>query len=115
VGNDTLHILMPRGRAGGIQIEVKQGGNAQVKDMLHEPEPGLEAEIKIAPGETLRQEFVLSDWLILRQSGAYVVKCEIPIEVSRESLRVGEAMRSPKRVTIQSDVRFNVVSNSGEK
>jgi hypothetical protein len=106
--SDTLHILVPRGRAGGIQIEVKQGDKAQVKDMLQEPEPGLETERKIAPGETFRQEFVISDWLILKQPGTHVVACTIPIEVSRETLRAGEANRSSKRVTIQSDIRFNV-------
>ena len=113
-GKDTAYLFVPTGRAGGIQIEVKQGQHFEVKDMLHEPEPGIQPEIKLGPGETLKQEIPLSEWLILKEPGSYIVECAIPIEVSRGSLREGDAKRLSEQVIIRSNVSLAIVARGSK-
>src|SRR5215469_9928538 len=108
-GKEQAFLLVPTGRAGGIQFEVKEGTKFVLLDMSREPEPGLQAERRIAPSETLTIPVPLSNSLIIQEPGIYVVECTIPIDVSNKSLRDSGVGRSSKQVTIRSSVRFTVV------
>ena len=108
--SDPTYLFVPKGRAGGIEIEVKQGNNFQIKNMLNEAEPGLQAELKLGAGETLRQQISLSDWLIVREPGSYIVAVTIPIEAGKKSLREDDAKGASRAVSIQASVHFTIVA-----
>lgn len=108
-GKATAYLFVPTGRSGGIHIEVKQGEKVEVKDLLNEPEPGLQPEIRIAPGETLTRELFITEYLSFGEPGSYIVECAIPIEVSDQSLRLADEKRVSNETIVRSSVRFTIV------
>jgi hypothetical protein len=113
-GHEVAYLWVAKGRDRGIRIEVEQGHSFEMKGMLQEPESGLLPEIRIAPGETVRQEFLLSKWLTLREPGSYVVECSIPIEVANRSLRDSGGKRTSKHVTVRSKLRLTVTAKGSK-
>ncbi|MCZ7398029.1 MAG: hypothetical protein O8C59_05965 [Candidatus Methanoperedens sp.] len=58
IKNETDHeiyLFVPRGRADGIRITVKEGKNFQIKGMREEPEVGLVPEERLLSGEIYRR------------------------------------------------------------
>lgn len=113
-GKEAAFLFVPTGRAGGIKIEAKKGAKFEVKDMLHEPDQGLQPERRVLPGEMLQVQIPVGEWLVISEPGDYVVECTIPIDVSDKSLREGSAQRSSKHATIRSTIRFTVVSEDNK-
>jgi hypothetical protein len=109
-GKETAYLLVPRGRADGIRIQVKEGTGFQLSDMTQEPEPGLVPETKVSSGETYSQEFPLSKWLVLGKPGPYTLECAVDVKTSDKSLRDSDQNRVSLRTTIQSDVHFVVLA-----
>lgn len=105
-----IYLFVPRGRAGGLQIKIKQG-KGQVKDLLEEPEPGLVAEQKLAPGDTYSQQFPLGEWLIINEPGNFIVECSIEIETSNMSLRENER-RATDTISVSTELHFTVLSGT---
>lgn len=106
-----VYVLVPTGRADGLQITVNDGGNVQVKDMTAEPEPGVVAEEKLSPSETISRQFPLSDWLIVRAPGSYTVGCAIEIETREASMRSKGDDRGPTMVSIATELSFTFRPN----
>lgn len=114
INNETDHdayVLVPRGRADGVRITVKEGLNFQIKDMREEPEPGVVAEVKLSPGDTYSQQFPLSDWLIIKEAGSYTVECAIEIETYGASIRQKDVDRVTTKVPISTELHFTVLLN----
>lgn len=112
-GDKPAYLFVPRGRADGIRVRVKEGEGLRLKDMTEEPEPGLVQETKVAPGGTYSQEYPLGRWLVLDKPGSYTVECEVEVEGSDASLRDTGGKRMSLRTTIRSDVHFVVLGKAG--
>lgn len=114
IHNETdkdVYLFVPRGRAGGIRVAVKEGKNVQFVDMSEEPEPGLIPELRLPPGETHRQRYVLTPWLLFKEPGQYTVECVVPIEFYDVSLRqmgVQGVQRIGTSVELSADLRFTI-------
>jgi hypothetical protein len=103
-------LLVPRGRANGIEIKVVQGNKFELRDLLQEPEPGLLAETKISGGETFRQKYPLSEWLLLKEPGDYSIECTVTIEVSDKSMRndSGGVVRIVETFTVSTQIPLTI-------
>ena len=114
IKNETDHdayVLVPRGRADGVRITVKEGKNCQIKDMREEPEPGVVAEVKLSPGDTYSQQFPLSDWLIIKEPGSYTVECAIEIETCDASIRQKDVDSVATKIPFSTELHFTVRPN----
>jgi hypothetical protein len=113
VGDQDIYIFVPRGRAYGLQINVKKGRGFHLKGLEEEPEPGLVGENKLQPGATYSQQFPLGDWLIVDEPGEFTVECSIEIEVSNISLREKNEQRVVTTTTAATDLHFTVLPRAG--
>jgi hypothetical protein len=106
-----VFLFVPRGRANGIDIRVVQGSEFELKDLRHEPEPGLLAETKISGGETFRQKYPLSEWLLLKEPGDYTIECRIQIEVSDKSMleKPGETPRVVEALRVSTQLPVTIL------
>ena len=112
-GAHDIYLFVPRGRADGLQIRVKEGDGFQLKDLREEPEPGLVGEKKLLPGATYSQQFPLSEWLVINESGEFVVECSIDVETSNMSLREQNEQRAASTMTVSTDLSFTVLPGAG--
>lgn len=110
--NKEVYLFVPRGRMDGIQITVKEGSNVQIKDMREEPEPGLVPEQELPPGETYRQQYLLTQWVLFKEPGHYTVECAIQIESYTVSLRQKNVGHISINVAISTDLRFTIVERT---
>src|SRR5438132_5022791 len=109
LGDQNGFLFVPRARADGLQIIVKQGHGIHVKDLSQESEGGLVPEQKLPPNGTLRQRYQLSEWLIITEPGDYAVECAIEVEVYSTSLHEDDANRVATRVHVSNDLRFTIL------
>jgi hypothetical protein len=106
-----LYVLVPTGRADGIQISVKVGANVQVKDMMAEPEPGVVAEVKLSPGDSTSRQFPLSDWLIIKEPGSCTLECAVEIEAREASGQAKAEDHLTSIVAISTELNFTFRPN----
>jgi len=112
IKNETDHeiyLFVPRGRADGIRITVKEGKNFQIKGMREEPEVGLVPEERLLSGEIYRQQYQLTRWLTLKEPGYYRVECGIEIESYNVSISQKNLDRVATKVAISTDIHFNIL------
>lgn len=108
-GDQDVFVFVPRGRADGLEITIKQGNGIHLKNLLQESEPGLMPEQRLRPNGTLRQRYQLSEWLIITEPGDYRIECAIEVEGYTASLRQDNGRRSATRVWISTDLHFTIV------
>ena len=106
-GDGQAFVFVPTGRAEGLEIEVVQGEDYALTGLENEPDVGLVGERRLAPGETYRQEFPLSDWLRLGAPGRYVVECRIPVQASDRSARDGDGTALAVEATSQIELNLS--------
>jgi hypothetical protein len=109
-----VYTFLPRGRADGIDIDVKSGRagvDYVVKDLTEEPEGGLVAETRIRAGESLVQQYRLTDWVAFQQPGVYVIRLSVALDANATSLRIRPGPRS-NRVLIEGDITLVILGES---
>jgi hypothetical protein len=109
-----VYTFLPRGRADGIDIEVKSGRRGVdyiVKDLTEEPEGGLVAETRIGAGDSLVQHYRLTDWIAFQQPGVYVIRLSAAMDANAESIRIRPDPRS-NRVLIEGDMTLVILGKS---
>ena len=110
LGQQEIYVFVPHGRSDGLQIAVKQTTGFQLKDMTEEPDTGIAPEIRLAPSQTYRQAFSLSQWLVFTAPGTYDVQCSLPVWVASASLRQADADRNEEALTVSSVLQFKILS-----
>ena len=108
--DNEVHLFVPRGRVNGIQIAVKEGNDVQIKGMTDEPEPGLVSETKVPPGETYRQPYLLTQWLLFKKPGHYTIECTLEIEWYTVSLRQKNVNRVGTNVSISTEFHLTILT-----
>jgi hypothetical protein len=109
-GQHEVHVFVPHGRSDGLQIAVRQTAGFQLRDMTEEPDTGMVPETRLAPSQTYRQAFPLSQWLVFTAPGTYYVQCSLPVRVASASLRQADADRDEETLTVSDILRFRVLS-----
>jgi hypothetical protein len=107
-GHVDVYVFVPRGRADGLRIGVRQSTGYRLADMTAEPEPGLVAEVALPPSRSHRQVFPLSAWLFFTAPGTYDVECSLPVRIASASLRQAGAHRMEESRTIASVLRLTI-------
>lgn len=107
-GHEEVYVFVPRGRADGLRIAVRQTAGYRLVDMTAEREPGLVAEVALPPSRTHRQVFPLSDWLGFTAPGTYDVDCSLPLRIANVSLRRAAAGRKEESRTISGVLRLTI-------
>ena len=110
-GDQAIFLFVPRGRDHGLQITVKQGHGAHLKDFSREPEVGLVSEQRLSPNETFRQRYQLSQWLCITEPGDYTVECAIEIEGYNTGLHQNNVDRVSTKAMISTELRFTILRN----
>ncbi len=105
------YVFLPRGRADGIGVTVKNGRagrDYEVGGLEREPEAGLVGEVRLEPGGSVTQRYLLTEWITFKKPGSYVVGCSAEIEAYPRSLREPDPERPVKRVIVSAEIPVTI-------